>query len=95
MYAQNGQAIDLVSASSGCKPTMMSMLEWFYDPSTDTTSILEDALQYTNSEIHLRTTDVVQQIPTVFPCSIHETISLGVGLSKSDTSVTGSEALQS
>jgi ATP-binding cassette subfamily B (MDR/TAP) protein 1 len=87
LKVQKGQFVALVGASGCGKSTIISMLERFYDPSTGTVSISEEALQNINPRLYRRTVGLVQQEPILFPGSIRENISLGVDMGESDTGV--------
>ncbi|KAI6781629.1 Leptomycin B resistance protein-like protein [Emericellopsis cladophorae] len=73
-----GQFVALVGASGCGKSTMIAMLERFYDPSTGTIRIGDDALLSLNPRLHRRIVSLVQQEPTLFQGTIRDNIALGI-----------------
>jgi ATP-binding cassette, subfamily B (MDR/TAP), member 1 len=75
---KKGQFVAFVGASGCGKSTMIAMLERFYDPSTGSVRIDEDALIDLNPRVYRRIVALVQQEPTLFQGSIRENVALGI-----------------
>lgn len=73
-----GQFVAFVGASGCGKSTMIAMLERFYDPSSGSIRIDNDALPSFNPRLYRRIVALVQQEPVLFHGSIRENISLGI-----------------
>lgn len=68
-----------VVGPSGCgKSTMVSLLERFYDPTSGTINIADQAVSSFSPRLYRNQISLVQQEPTLFQGSVRDNIALGV-----------------
>ena len=78
MNIQPGQFAAFVGPSGCGKSTMVSLLERFYDPTSGTILVADQAVSTFSPRIYRNQISLVQQEPTLFQGSVRDNIALGV-----------------